>query len=106
LIPIITLIILLASAIYLYGVDDTSGPIQVALMMSMMVAGLIGLKNGHTKREEAAGQSRLLWNRWSKGRAYRARSGCHEMKAIVQLLVQNGIIGPIRDKNDKEGIYH
>jgi NhaC family Na+:H+ antiporter len=38
LIPIVTLIILLASAIYLYGVDDTSGPIQVALMLSMMVA--------------------------------------------------------------------
>ena len=47
LIPIITLIILLASAIYLYGADGTAGPIQVALMMSMMVAGLVGLKNGH-----------------------------------------------------------
>jgi NhaC family Na+:H+ antiporter len=47
LIPIITLIILLASAVYLYGADGTAGPIQVALMMSMMVAGLIGLKNGH-----------------------------------------------------------
>ena len=47
LIPIITLIILLASAVYLYGSDGTAGPIQVALMMSMMVAGLVGLKNGH-----------------------------------------------------------
>lgn len=60
LIPIVTLIILLAPAIYLYGADSTRGPIQVALMMSMMVAGLIGLKNGHIKLEEAAGQSRLL----------------------------------------------
>ncbi len=84
LIPIITLIILPASAIYLYGADGTSGPIQVALMISMMVAGLVGLKNGPIKPEEAAGQSRLLWNRWSMGRAYRARSGSHGLKAIVQ----------------------
>ncbi len=47
LIPIIALVILLASAIILYGEDGTSGPIQVALMMSMLVAALVGLKNGH-----------------------------------------------------------
>jgi NhaC family Na+:H+ antiporter len=47
LIPIIVLIVLLASAVYLYGADGTAGPIQVALMLSMMVAGLVGLKNGH-----------------------------------------------------------
>ena len=47
LIPIIVLVVLLASAIILYGSDGTSGPIQVALMLSMMVAGLVGLKNGH-----------------------------------------------------------
>ncbi|MCJ7659347.1 MAG: hypothetical protein MUO67_09380 [Anaerolineales bacterium] len=52
LIPIIVLIVLLASAVYLYGADGTPGPIQVALMLSMMVAGLIGLKNGHIKPEE------------------------------------------------------
>jgi NhaC family Na+:H+ antiporter len=47
LIPIIFLIVLLASAVYLYGADGIGGPIQVALMLSMMIAGLIGLKNGH-----------------------------------------------------------
>ena len=47
LIPIIVLVILLASAIILYGDEGTGGPIQVALMMSMMVAALVGLKNGH-----------------------------------------------------------
>jgi NhaC family Na+:H+ antiporter len=47
LIPIIVLILLLASAVILYGADGTAGPIQVALMLSMMVAGLVGLKNGH-----------------------------------------------------------
>ena len=39
LIPIIVLIVLLASAVILYGADGTAGPIQVALMLSMMVAG-------------------------------------------------------------------
>ncbi|MBK5108742.1 MAG: hypothetical protein JJE12_11450 [Anaerolineales bacterium] len=43
LIPIVVLIILLASAVYLYGADGTSGPIQVALM---------GIKIGHLKPEE------------------------------------------------------
>ncbi len=46
LIPIIALVILLAGALYLYGSDGTAGPIQVALMLSMMVAGLVGLNNG------------------------------------------------------------
>ena len=47
LIPIVFLVILLAAAVYLYGADGTAGPIQVALMLSMLVAGLVGLKNGH-----------------------------------------------------------
>ena len=41
------LALLLASAVYLYGADGTAGPIQVALILSMLVAGLVGLKNGH-----------------------------------------------------------
>jgi NhaC family Na+:H+ antiporter len=48
LIPIIVLVILLALAVILYGADGTAGPIQVALILSMMVAGLVGLKNGHS----------------------------------------------------------
>ena len=47
LIPIIALVILLVLAIGLYGDEGIGGPIQVTLMMSMMVAGLVGLKNGH-----------------------------------------------------------
>jgi NhaC family Na+:H+ antiporter len=47
LIPIIALVVLLAMAIFFYGDDGTSGPIQVALMMSMLIGGLVGLKNGH-----------------------------------------------------------
>jgi NhaC family Na+:H+ antiporter len=47
LIPIIVLVILLASSVYLYGADETGRPIQFALMLSMMVTSLVGLKNGH-----------------------------------------------------------
>jgi NhaC family Na+:H+ antiporter len=47
LIPIIVLVILLVLAIGLYGDGGIGGPIQVALTLSMLVAGLIGLKNGH-----------------------------------------------------------
>ncbi|MCO6452578.1 MAG: Na+/H+ antiporter NhaC [Caldilineales bacterium] len=47
LIPILTLIILLAGALYLFGDEATSGPTQVALMLAMIVAALVGLKNGH-----------------------------------------------------------
>jgi NhaC family Na+:H+ antiporter len=49
--PIIFLIILLASAVFLYGADGIAGPIQVALMLSIMVSGLIGLKNDHKWEE-------------------------------------------------------
>ena len=47
LIPIVSLVILLAGAVILYGSDATSGPTQVALMLSAMIAALVGLKNGH-----------------------------------------------------------
>ena len=49
LIPILSLIILLGGAIYLFGDEATSGgPTQVALMLCAVIAGLIGLKNGHS----------------------------------------------------------
>ena len=47
LIPIVALIVLLAGAIILYGDGATSGPTQVALILCTIIAGLVGLKNGH-----------------------------------------------------------
>ncbi len=38
----------IVAAIYLYGGDAIGGPIQVALVLSALFAGLIGLKNGHS----------------------------------------------------------
>ena len=48
LIPIIFLLVAIIAGIYLYGGDSISGPIQVALLLSAMVAGTVGYKNGHS----------------------------------------------------------
>jgi NhaC family Na+:H+ antiporter len=51
LIPIGFLVASLVAAVYLYGGDAIGGPVQVALILSAMIAGLIGLKNGHSVEE-------------------------------------------------------
>ncbi|MEA3334827.1 MAG: Na+/H+ antiporter NhaC [Chloroflexota bacterium] len=48
LIPVITLVILLALAVYLYGGDATGGPFQIALILAAIVASLVARKNGHS----------------------------------------------------------
>ena len=48
LIPVVTLIAFLAAAVYLYGGDAIGGPVQVALIITAMIAGLVGVKNGHS----------------------------------------------------------
>jgi Na+:H+ antiporter, NhaC family len=51
LIPMFTLIGLLALTIVLFGIDAANGPLQVALFAAATVAGLIALKNGYTQAE-------------------------------------------------------
>jgi Na+:H+ antiporter, NhaC family len=46
LIPVVALIGLIALSVYLFGLDATSGPLQVAIFTAMVVAGLIAHKNG------------------------------------------------------------
>jgi NhaC family Na+:H+ antiporter len=48
LIPTVALIFFIALTIVLFGVDATAGPLQVALLLSAVVAGLVALKNGFT----------------------------------------------------------
>jgi Na+:H+ antiporter, NhaC family len=48
LIPVVALIVLIALTIVLFGIDATNGPLQVALLTSAVVAGLVALKNGYT----------------------------------------------------------
>jgi NhaC family Na+:H+ antiporter len=47
LIPVGSLIFLIALTIYLFGTDATNGPLQVALLLSASVAALVAHKNGH-----------------------------------------------------------
>jgi Na+:H+ antiporter, NhaC family len=57
-IPVVALIVLLVLTIAIFGTDATGGPLQVALLTSAVVAGLVALKNGYTAgyvREAAVG---------------------------------------------------
>jgi len=48
LIPITVLIVLMFSAVMLFGEDSSYGPNQIALLAAMFLAACIGLKNGHS----------------------------------------------------------
>jgi NhaC family Na+:H+ antiporter len=48
LIPVATLLVVIAFSIYLFGLDATNGPLQVGLFTAMSVAALIAHKNGHS----------------------------------------------------------
>jgi Na+:H+ antiporter, NhaC family len=54
LIPVVALIGLIALTIVLFGISATDGPLQVALLTSAVVAGLVALKNGHTSASLSA----------------------------------------------------
>lgn len=58
LLPVLTLTILLMAAMILYGADAIGGPIQIALVLSTMIAMLVGIKNGYTY--EGIGRAAVL----------------------------------------------
>ncbi len=47
-IPAVTLVVLIAGAIFLFGLDALDGPVQVALIFCDILVGLIITKNGHS----------------------------------------------------------
>jgi NhaC family Na+:H+ antiporter len=47
LIPLVFMIVMLTWSIVLFGIDAAGGPLQVALLMSAVVAALVAHKNGH-----------------------------------------------------------
>ena len=51
LIPLVLLVIMMGGAVYLYGDSSSYGPNQIALLVGVGIASLIGLKNGHTWAE-------------------------------------------------------
>ena len=59
-IPLVSLIVLIVGALYLYGLDALDGPIPVALVLCSMIAGLVILKNGHEWEEVAESGRRGL----------------------------------------------
>src|SRR5262245_35493721 len=52
-IPIVTLMVLIAGSVLLFGLKALDGPLQVAIVLSAMVTALIILRNGHTWEEIA-----------------------------------------------------
>ena len=48
LIPIIALIVMMGGAVYLFGDNSSYGPNQIALLLGMGMAAIIGMKNGHS----------------------------------------------------------
>ena len=47
-IPLVTLILLIAGSVSLFGPAAVDGPMQLALILSVMVASFVILKNGHS----------------------------------------------------------
>ncbi|MBD2259345.1 hypothetical protein [Pseudanabaena sp. FACHB-2040] len=58
LIPLAVLIVSIGGAVSLFGLNAIDGPVQVALIASIMVAALVILKNGHPWSEINASGSR------------------------------------------------
>ena len=48
LVPLVTLMVLIGGALLLFGLDALDGPVQVALVLSALVAAMIAMKNGHS----------------------------------------------------------
>ena len=59
-VPLATLIALVAGSIYLFGLDALDGPLQVGLVVCSMVTAVVILRNGHTWEEIAESGRRGL----------------------------------------------
>lgn len=55
LIPIVSLVIMLAMSVYLYGDASSSGANQIALILGACIAAIIGIKNGFKWKEIESG---------------------------------------------------
>ena len=55
LIPIVALVIMMGSAVYLFADNSSYGPNQIALLLGTGLAAIIGMKNGHSWKEIEAG---------------------------------------------------
>ncbi len=78
LIPLLFMIALLIASIVLFGIDAAVGPLQVALLMSAVVAAVVAHKNGHT---------------WEKLGEEIVKGISIAMSAIMILLMVGALIG-------------
>ena len=46
--PILALVIMMGSAVYLFADNSSYGPNQIALLLAMGLAAIIGMKNGYS----------------------------------------------------------
>ncbi len=51
LIPILSIIVMLAASVYFYGPDSSYGANQIALILGTAIASIVGFKNGYTWKE-------------------------------------------------------
>ncbi|HJS20193.1 MAG TPA: Na+/H+ antiporter NhaC [Anaerolineales bacterium] len=78
LIPLVFMIVLLATSIVLFGIDAALGPLQVALFMSAVVAATVAHKNGHS---------------WERLGEETVKGISLAMSAIMILLMVGALIG-------------
>lgn len=78
LIPLVFMILLLTTSIVLFGLDAAVGPLQVALLMSAVVAAVVAHKNGHS---------------WEKLGEEIVKGISLAMTAIMILLMVGALIG-------------
>ncbi len=48
LIPVVSLILMLALSVYLFGADSSSGPNQIVLTLGAAIAAIVAIQNGHS----------------------------------------------------------
>ncbi len=77
-VPLLILIALIGGSVLLFGLDAIDGPVQVALILSAMVAAIVALKNG---------------NPWSEISASGGRAVASVTSAIFILLAVGALIG-------------
>ena len=51
LIPVVSLMVMLALSVYLFGSDSSSGPNQIVLILGAAIGAIIALKNGHAWKD-------------------------------------------------------
>jgi NhaC family Na+:H+ antiporter len=76
--PLVLLMVLIAGALFLYGLDALGGPIPAALVVCAMATGVLVLRNGHT---------------WDEVEATIKRAVASVVSAIFILLAVGALIG-------------